>query len=111
MHSISSSVSITFPSGGTFKGSAEWTGLDDSQLAFVTSHLDDMAKSAQKHGGTQPGGIVVVFSADVDGAPLSDVSVGGVSYHDLVKFERQVAMRIAGEFIDVAEQHAKTKKP
>lgn len=110
MHALSIKAVVNNPDGSLFyREEHEWTNLDDKMLTWFQGKLGHLQSRAQQLAGKGEDGanLSAVLTHVIDGTP-TDVPVSGISYHALMKFEREFH-KIGAELLDIGDDNSKGK--
>ena len=99
------------PDGTEFAHQTNRTYPDDTGLAWFVDRLQAIAKNIIKAAGNKDDGenLTVLMRCSVNDVQAPDISVPGISYHELVKIER-AWWKLEDELIKVAEGRVSSKK-
>lgn len=111
MHNLIIKAVVTKADGSLFyREEHEWTNVDDQVLGWFNGKLAHLTDHAHKLAGKgeDSANLSALLTVIVDAVPQT-VSVGGISYKALTKFEREFH-KIGGELLDLGDERAKQKK-
>ena len=113
-HVLVIAATLTHADGTPFyKESHEWHGIDDDMLAWFDTELREFSDKCSKEAssGTDEDGenLTATFSGSVDGVAQPDDVFTGISYHSLVKMQREWH-RVGDSLIKIGEGRVKDKK-
>lgn len=103
---------VTKPDGSLFyREEHEWNGVDLDMAAWFTKKGDHLSKFAKDNVNKNEDGanLTCVLTGSIGIVPMPTLTFTGVSYHELVKFEREFH-RMSDELIKIGEGKAQHKK-
>lgn len=110
MKNLAIKVVVTGPNEFYYREEHEWHNLDPLASKFFLSKQAKIAQYVTKASANkEDDGLIAVFDATKDGVPDPQVTVRGISYEELLKFQK-MWHDLEGETLGEGEKNLKNRQ-